>query len=63
MRCPEDHFRRSIALYYYTVEKNPFRRASFYKAKPGNGNKRLFVKIDNIILAVIYQNERLVKYE
>jgi len=52
MTCPEDQFRRSIALYYYTVEKNPFRRATFYKTRPGDGNKKLLVEIDNTMLAV-----------
>jgi len=52
MTCPEDQFRRSIALYYYTLEKNPFRRATFYKTRPGEGNKKFLVKIDNTMLAV-----------
>ena len=52
MTCPEDQFRRSIALYYYTVEKNPFRRATFYKTRPGDGNKKFLVKIDNTMLAI-----------
>ena len=52
MTCPEDQFRRSIALYYYTVEKNPFRRATFYKTRPGDANKKLLVEIDNTMLAV-----------
>ncbi len=52
MTCPEDQFRRSIALYYYTVEKNPFRRATFYKTRPGDRNKKFLVKIDNTMLAI-----------
>lgn len=52
MTCPEDQFRRSIALYYYTIEKNPFRRATFYKSRPGDGNKKILVKVDNAMLAV-----------
>ena len=52
MTCPEDQFRRSIALYYYTIEKKPFRRATFYKTRPGDKNKKIMVKIDNTMLAV-----------
>jgi Rps23 Pro-64 3,4-dihydroxylase Tpa1-like proline 4-hydroxylase len=52
MTCPEDQFRRSIALYYYTVENNPFRRATFYKTRPGDGNKKIMVKIDNTMVSV-----------
>jgi len=51
MTCPEGQFRRSIALYYYSIEKNPFRRATYYKARPGQGNK-LMVKLDNAMVAL-----------
>lgn len=50
--CPEDRHRRSIALYYYTEEKNPFRRATYYKARPGEGNKKFMVGLDNFMVAV-----------
>ena len=52
MTCPEDTFRRSIALYYYTVEKNPPRRATFYRTRPGDKNKKIMVRIDNAMLTV-----------
>lgn len=52
MTCPEDRFRRSIALYYYTVEDKPFRRATHYQARPGEGSKKFMVKLDNAMLAV-----------
>ncbi|WP_224016439.1 2OG-Fe(II) oxygenase [Ferruginibacter albus] len=52
MTCPEDKFRRSIALYYYTIEDKPFRRATYYKARPGEGNKKFMVKLDNFMVAV-----------
>ncbi len=49
--CPDDRFRRSIALYYYTEEKNPFRRATHYKARPEDGSKKFMVKVDNMMVA------------
>jgi Rps23 Pro-64 3,4-dihydroxylase Tpa1-like proline 4-hydroxylase len=55
MTCPEDRFRRSIALYYYTVEDKPFRRATYYQARPGEGKKKFFVKLDNAMVA-LYTN-------
>jgi len=51
MECPEGTFRRSIALYYYTVEDNPYRRATYYQARPGDGSNKLLVKIDNALLS------------
>lgn len=51
MTCPEDQYRRSIALYYYTVEAKPFRRATYYQARPGDGSNKLMVKIDNAMVA------------
>lgn len=52
MTCPEDRFRRSIALYYYSIEENPYRRATLYKARPGEGGKKWLVKMDNMLVAV-----------
>lgn len=51
MTCPEDKFRRSIALYYYSIEDKPFRRATHYKARPGEENKKFMVKLDNFMVA------------
>lgn len=51
MTCPEGTFRRSIALYYYTEEANPYRRATFYQARPGDGSNKLLVKLDNALLS------------
>ena len=52
MTCPEDQFRRSIALYYYTIEDKPFRRSSHYMARPGEENKKIMVELDNTLLSV-----------
>jgi hypothetical protein len=51
MTCPEGQFRRSIALYYYSIEDKPFRRATYYQARPGEGSKKIMVKIDNAMVA------------
>ena len=52
MTCPEGVFRRSIALYYYTVEANPFRRATHYQARPGEGGKKILVRLDNALVSL-----------
>jgi hypothetical protein len=52
MTCPEGVFRRSIALYYYTVEANPFRRATYYQARPGEGGKKFLVRLDNAMVSL-----------
>jgi hypothetical protein len=52
MTCPEDQFRRSIALYYYTEENKPFRRATHYMARPEDGRKKFMVKLDNTLVAL-----------
>jgi Rps23 Pro-64 3,4-dihydroxylase Tpa1-like proline 4-hydroxylase len=51
MTCPESTFRRSIALYYYTEEKNPLRRATYYQARPGDGSNKFLVKVDNAMVS------------
>jgi len=38
-------------LYYYTIEENPYRRATYYQARPGDGSNKLLVKIDNALLS------------
>ncbi|TWF41788.1 Rps23 Pro-64 3,4-dihydroxylase Tpa1-like proline 4-hydroxylase [Chitinophaga polysaccharea] len=50
--CPEDRHRRSIALYYYTEEAQPFRRATHYMVRPGEEKKKFMVKLDNTMVAV-----------
>jgi hypothetical protein len=52
MTCPDNVYRRSIALYYYTVEENPYRRATFYQARPGEKDNKMMVKLDNTMVSV-----------
>lgn len=51
MTCPEGTFRRSIALYYYTIEDNPYRRSTHYVARPEEKGKQWRVSLDNFMLA------------
>ncbi len=52
MVCPSDRYRRSIAVYYYTEEKNPYKRATSYQVRPNDGAKKVLIKIDNLMLAM-----------
>jgi hypothetical protein len=44
--CPPDVARRSMALYYFTVESSPVRQATNYRARPGDGFKRVAIWAD-----------------
>ncbi|TNE62592.1 MAG: 2OG-Fe(II) oxygenase [Bacteroidetes bacterium] len=47
VQCPEDTTRKSIALYYFTEETaTPRKRATNYRARPGDGVKSLFIWAD-----------------
>ncbi len=49
LKCPEQESRKSIALYYYTVEQDPeFRpKSTDYRARPGDGLvKSILIWID-----------------
>jgi hypothetical protein len=46
LRCPEDMARRSMALYYFTEEINPVRKATNYRARPDDGMKRIAIWAD-----------------
>lgn len=47
IQCPEDMTRKSIALYYFTEEKEtPRKRATNYRARPGDGAKSVLIWLD-----------------
>ncbi|MBV8548823.1 MAG: 2OG-Fe(II) oxygenase [Alphaproteobacteria bacterium] len=53
LACPEDRTRRSIALYYFTVEnKPPGKVATNYRARPEDGLKSLLIYLDKQALAL-----------
>jgi hypothetical protein len=51
LQSPEGVARRSLALYYFTHEKRPVRRATIYRARPGDGLRRVPIWIDRQTLA------------
>ena len=53
IQCPEEMTRKSIALYYFTEEKAiPKKRATNYRARPGDGFKSVFIYLDKQLIAL-----------
>lgn len=50
LRCPENVARRSLALYYFTVEDRPVARATDYRARPGDGLRAVPIWLDARLL-------------
>jgi len=52
LQCPENETRKSIALYYFTQEKdNPRKRATNYRPRPQDGFKALFIYLDKKLVS------------
>lgn len=50
--CPEDQTRKSIALYYFTIEKKaPSLRTTNYRARPTDGMKGIAIWLDKQAIA------------
>ena len=50
MTCPEGVARRSLALYYFTIEENPEVRSTNYRARPGDGLHAIPIYLDRQLL-------------
>jgi hypothetical protein len=50
LACPPEVARRSMALYYFTEEDAPVRRATNYRARPQDGLRRFTIAGDRIML-------------
>jgi hypothetical protein len=46
LRCPDGKSRRSLALYYFTLEQDPPVRSTEYRARPGDGLRALPIYLD-----------------
>ncbi len=47
LRCPPDVARRSLALYYFTVDTGVPVRSTTYRARPGDGLRRVGIFLDS----------------
>jgi hypothetical protein len=50
MRCPEGTARRSMALYYFSIEDDPRVRSTEYRARPGDGAHSIVIYADTQML-------------
>ncbi len=50
LRCPEGTARRSMALYYFSVEDDPIIRATDYRPRPGDGARSFIIRADTQLL-------------
>jgi len=50
LRCPEGMTRRSLALYYFTVEPDPLVRSTEYRPRPGDGARAVLIFLDKHVL-------------
>ncbi len=50
MLCPEGVARRSLALYYFTLEEDPVVRSTEYRARPGDGFHSVMIYADKQLL-------------
>lgn len=50
LACPPDRARRSLALYYFTVEHAPYVRSTEYRARPGTGWRSSLIYADKQVL-------------
>jgi hypothetical protein len=46
LQCPPDESRKSLALYYFTVESDPVVRSTEYRARPGEGFRGVLIYLD-----------------
>ncbi len=50
MRCPVGVGRRSLALYYFSLEEHPLVRSTEYRARPGDGVRSVLIYADKQML-------------
>jgi 2OG-Fe(II) oxygenase superfamily len=50
MRCPDGFARRSLALYYFSVEDDPVVRSTDYRPRPGDGARAIPIFVDRQML-------------
>jgi hypothetical protein len=58
LRCPPGTARRSMALYYFTVEDNPLVRSTEYRARPGEGARSVLIYLDKQALRLYDRAKR-----
>ncbi len=52
MRCPKGVSRRSLALYYFSIEDDPLVRSTEYRARPGDGAHSIMIYVDTQMIRI-----------
>lgn len=52
MRCPKGVARRSLALYYFSIEVDPLVRSTEYRPRPGDGARSILIRADTKMLRI-----------
>ena len=63
LTCPPGEARRSMALYYFTKEVAPTRRATYYQPRPTDGAKRFAIVADRFAVDVYDRAKRVLKID
>ncbi len=58
MTCPEGMARKSLALYYFTIERDPVVRSTEYRARPGDGWRAVPIYLDKQLLRAFDWSKR-----
>jgi hypothetical protein len=59
LRCPAGEARKSLALYYFTVESHPTVRSTEYRARPGEGLRGVPIYLDKQLLRLYDRTKRM----
>lgn len=52
LNCPKETSRKSLALYYYTIEKKPLKSATNYQGRPNDGFKKTLIWLDKKMISI-----------
>lgn len=58
LRCPDDVARRSLAVYYFTADRDVPVRSTRYRARPGDGARRVGIYLDSRALRLYDRAKR-----
>lgn len=58
LQCPPGESRKSLALYYFTVESDPMVRSTEYRARPGEGLRGIPIYLDKQALRLYDRTKR-----
>ena len=58
LTCPPEEARRSLALYYFTEEEHTVHQSTNYRARPGDGLRRIAIAGDRWALALYDRAKR-----